>query len=62
MHPSPTTYVVDEGQASPAASAVANDDDWDLESAVGLDNEERVAAKRHLRDFQNSRRAWGHMA
>lgn len=59
--PSPATFVGDEDRAPPAISAVANDvkddDDWDLEGAVGLDNVERVGAKRHLRKLQDSCRA-----
>lgn len=47
-----------EGQAPPAASAVtdgADDDDyWDWEGAVRLDNVKWFGAKRHLRDFKDS--------
>lgn len=51
--------VVDKGLATLAASAVTDDadnvDDWNLENAVMLDDVEQVCARRHLRDFQDSR-------
>lgn len=56
--PSHAAFVGNEGQASTATSAVAgaieDDEDWDLEGAVVLDEVERDNAKRRLREFQNS--------
>lgn len=54
----PAASVVDEGQASPAAAAGADetaeeDDDCDLEGAVGSDDGERVDPKRCLCGFQD---------
>lgn len=55
----PALSVVDEGQASLAAAAGADDledddVDRDLESAIGVDDVERVGAKRCLHYFQDS--------
>lgn len=46
-----TASVLDEGEASPAAAAGADDrsdedDAWDTENAVGLDGVKRVGVKR----------------
>lgn len=63
-HPSSAASVGDEGQAHQAASAVADnvddDDDWGLGGVVRLDGVERVGAKLHLCDFQDSCRAKKH--
>lgn len=46
-----------EGQAPPAASAVAgdteDDEDWDLKGAAGLDDVEGTGAIRHVCGFQD---------
>lgn len=52
----PSTSIVDENLAPPAAATGAcdlkvYDGDWDLDRFVSLDAVKRVGAKRHLRDF-----------
>lgn len=55
-HRSPAASVGDEGQVPLAAFVVADDvadnGEWGLEGAIGLENIEQVGAKRHLREFQ----------
>lgn len=54
----PAKFVLYEPLALPAAPAaridVGDDDDWHLKNVVGLDDGDRVGAKRPLSDFQDS--------
>lgn len=59
--PRSAASIGEEAEAPPAASDVADDfrddNDCDWEDAVALEDIERVCAKRHLREFQESCRA-----
>lgn len=55
-------FVVDEVQVSRTVTASADDriednGEWDSERSAGLDDDERVVAKRRIHDFQGSCRA-----